>query len=171
MDDWSRSHVFWSEIYRTRFILLTRETENFVYQEKRIVGHVWTGFVYQNYIYFQQASQEYNSEIAKITLEGSTIEELELDFTLPGHEHIELKLDGSKLAVNLDNLEEYLDLVVAYHLQHGVEMQLRSFKEGFDSVFLMDNLSAFSVEELETLICGVDQAPWDVASGCNNFFD
>lgn len=41
-------------------------------------------------------------------MDGCAIEDLGLDFQLPGHPHIELKKGGKDLAVTLDNLEEYL---------------------------------------------------------------
>jgi len=39
---------------------------------------------------------------------GGTIEDLDVDFVLPGYPSIELKKGGKDVHVTLDNLEEYL---------------------------------------------------------------
>ena len=46
--------------------------------------------------------------LESLTLDGCSIEDLGLDFILPGYAHIELKKGGKDIAVTLDNLEEYL---------------------------------------------------------------
>lgn len=43
-----------------------------------------------------------------LTLDGCPIEDLNLDFTLPGHANIDLKKSGRDITVNIHNLEEYL---------------------------------------------------------------
>ena len=39
---------------------------------------------------------------------GGTVEDLDLDFVLPGYPAIELKKGGKDIHVTLDNLDEYL---------------------------------------------------------------
>lgn len=43
-----------------------------------------------------------------LTVDGCTIDDLALDFVLPGYPNIELKKGGKDIAVTLYNLEEYL---------------------------------------------------------------
>jgi E3 ubiquitin-protein ligase TRIP12 len=43
---------------------------------------------------------------------GGTIEDLDLDFILPGYPAIELKKGGKDTHVTLDNLEEYLKVLI-----------------------------------------------------------
>ena len=43
-------------------------------------------------------------------MDGCSIEDLDLDFTLPGYPNIELKKGGKDIPVTLDNLEEYLQV-------------------------------------------------------------
>jgi len=50
------------------------------------------------------------------------IEDLGLNFTFPGYDYIELKKDGSKTVVNINNLEEYISLLVTFYLQSTVEV-------------------------------------------------
>lgn len=60
------------------------------------------------------------------------IDELYLDFTLPGHS-IELKPGGKNISVDMTNLADYIDLVVEWTLRKGIQMQLDEFKSGFSS--------------------------------------
>ena len=43
-----------------------------------------------------------------LTMDGCSIEDLSLDFVLPGYPHIELKKGGKDTPLTLHNLEEYL---------------------------------------------------------------
>lgn len=53
-------------------------------------------------------------------MNGCSVEDLGLDFTLPGFPHIELKKGGKDLPVTIHNLEEYLRVcltpVFLFHL-------------------------------------------------------
>jgi len=57
-------------------------------------------------------------------------------------------------------LEEYLKLIVDWTLIYGVEQQLESFKEGFESLLPITCLKQFYPEELERLFCGSDFQEW-----------
>jgi len=57
----------------------------------------------------QQTSESRQLALSSLTLSGGgTVEDLDLDFILPGYQNIELKKGGKDLHVTLDNLEEYL---------------------------------------------------------------
>ena len=43
-----------------------------------------------------------------LTIDGCSIDDLALDFVLPGYSHIELKKGGKDTPVTLHNLDEYL---------------------------------------------------------------
>lgn len=96
-----------------------------------------------------------------LSMDGCSIEDLDLDFTLPGYVHIELKKGGKDIPVTLDNLEEYLQLVVHWSLVEGVSRQFEAFREGFESVFHMSSLQSCYPDELEQLFCGNITEPWD----------
>ena len=49
--------------------------------------------------------------IDSLTLDGCSVEDLDLDFVLPGYPNMELKKGGKNLPVTLHNLEEYLKVV------------------------------------------------------------
>jgi len=60
-----------------------------------------------------------------------------LDFTFNptsavyGWEQIELKPNGSEIAVTINNLEEYIDLVTDFCLCSGLRVQLEAFRGKF----------------------------------------
>eukprot|EP01136_Pigoraptor_vietnamica_P023644 Opistho-1_new@75955 len=96
-----------------------------------------------------------------INIRGASVEDLCLDFTLPGYPEIDLKENGRDFAVTLDNLEEYLGLVVEVTLRSGVRRQFEAFRTGFNAVFPIKALRAFVPEEIDTLLCGSTKELWD----------
>ncbi|KAG0572814.1 hypothetical protein KC19_VG127600 [Ceratodon purpureus] len=85
---------------------------------------------------------------------GSRVEDLCLDFTLPGHPDYELKSQGRDVMVELENLEEYISLVVEATVKGGIGAQVEAFRAGFNQVFQLSSLQIFSQDELEYLLCG-----------------
>ncbi|XP_013166656.1 PREDICTED: E3 ubiquitin-protein ligase TRIP12 isoform X1 [Papilio xuthus] len=92
--------------------------------------------------------------INALELDGCPIEELGLDFILPGDGCTELRRGGRDLPVTAHNLHNYIGLVTHWLLYEGVAKQMEAFKEGFESVFPLANLKIFYPEELEQVFCG-----------------
>uniref|UniRef100_A0A2A4JZB4 E3 ubiquitin-protein ligase n=1 Tax=Heliothis virescens TaxID=7102 RepID=A0A2A4JZB4_HELVI len=92
--------------------------------------------------------------ISALELDGCPIEELGLDFILPGDGCTELRRGGRDLPVTAHNLHNYIDLVTHWLLYEGVTKQMEAFREGFESVFPLANLKIFYPEELEQVFCG-----------------
>eukprot|EP01113_Clastostelium_recurvatum_P006997 TRINITY_DN1321_c0_g1_i2.p1 TRINITY_DN1321_c0_g1~~TRINITY_DN1321_c0_g1_i2.p1 ORF type:complete len:1980 (+),score=516.89 TRINITY_DN1321_c0_g1_i2:142-6081(+) len=102
--------------------------------------------------------QQKEAQIAALRLRGNAqVEDLCLDFTLPGHATWELKLNGANENVTLANLDEYLDLVVRQYLVDGVQAQFSALAEGFNQVLSLSSLRPFNETELATLLCGAAQ--------------
>lgn len=127
---------------------------------------------YLDFAFFSSISQMYriaqrkskltvsnNSDLLK--LHGSSIEDLNIDFIMPGYPHIELRKGGKDLPVTLNNLENYIELVSHWSLLEGVSKQMEAFKEGFNSVFELSHLKLFYAEELQQLFCGSNYKRWD----------
>uniref|UniRef100_H3ALV8 E3 ubiquitin-protein ligase n=1 Tax=Latimeria chalumnae TaxID=7897 RepID=H3ALV8_LATCH len=100
--------------------------------------------------------------LESLNMNGCSVEDLGLDFTLPGFPNIELKKGGKDIPVTIHNLEEYLRLVVYWTLNEGVTRQFESFRDGFESVFPLHHLQYFYPEELDQLLCGSKSETWDV---------
>ncbi|XP_059187713.1 E3 ubiquitin-protein ligase TRIP12 isoform X4 [Centropristis striata] len=109
-----------------------------------------------------QTRETLQQALESLNMNGCSVEDLGLDFTLPGFPNIELKKGGKDFPVTIYNLEEYLRLVVYWTLNEGVSRQFESFREGFESVFPLHHLQYFYPEELDQLLCGSKSETWDV---------
>ncbi|XP_074497863.1 E3 ubiquitin-protein ligase TRIP12 isoform X6 [Sebastes fasciatus] len=109
-----------------------------------------------------QTRETLQQALESLNMNGCSVEDLGLDFTLPGYPNIELKKGGKDFPVTIYNLEEYLRLVVYWTLNEGVSRQFESFREGFESVFPLHHLQYFYPEELDQLLCGSKSETWDV---------
>ncbi|XP_010436956.1 PREDICTED: E3 ubiquitin-protein ligase UPL3-like [Camelina sativa] len=92
------------------------------------------------------------STVSDLCLRGSRIEDLCLDFTLPGYPEYILR-PGDEI-VDITNLEEYISLVVDATVKRGVARQIDAFRSGFNQVFDITSLQIFTPSELDYLLCG-----------------
>ncbi|XP_063771683.1 E3 ubiquitin-protein ligase TRIP12 isoform X4 [Pseudophryne corroboree] len=109
-----------------------------------------------------QTKESLQFALESLNMSGCSIDDLGLDFTLPGFPNIELKKGGKDLPVTIHNLDEYVRLVIYWALNEGVSRQFDSFRDGFESVFPLNHLQYFYPEELDQLLCGSKADPWDV---------
>ena len=104
------------------------------------------------------------SEAVKgILYQGSQVEDLGLDFTLPGYPTIELVPEGSKMSVDISNVGLYVEKVIDFTLFGGVQRQMDAFRSGFSQVFPYNALRAFTSDELVMLFGRVDE-DWSLES-------
>ncbi|KAM7161327.1 E3 ubiquitin-protein ligase TRIP12 isoform 1-T8 [Macrochelys suwanniensis] len=108
-----------------------------------------------------QTKESLQYALETLNMNGCSVEDLGLDFTLPGFPNIELKKGGKDIPVTIHNLEEYLRLVIFWALNEGVSRQFDSFRDGFESVFPLSHLQYFYPEELDQLLCGSKTDTWD----------
>ncbi|KAJ9560615.1 hypothetical protein OSB04_005775 [Centaurea solstitialis] len=92
------------------------------------------------------------NEILNLRFRGAPVEDLCLDFTLPGYPDFVLKSGDDN--VDLNNLEEYISLVVDATVKTGITRQMEAFRAGFNQVFDISALQIFSPSELDYLLCG-----------------
>ncbi|XP_057778989.1 E3 ubiquitin-protein ligase UPL4 [Salvia miltiorrhiza] len=97
---------------------------------------------------------EENMHDFNVCLRSTKIEDLCLDFTLPGYPDYALGSESQSKMVNLYNFEEYVTLMVDATVKSGIARQVDAFKSGFDQVFPIKHLKVFTEEELERLLCG-----------------
>lgn len=101
--------------------------------------------------------------IGEIEFESVHIEDLELDFTLPGYPEIELIPNGANTSVTIHNIGEYVDRVIDLTLGSGVRRQAEAFRAGFSQVFPYSALRAFTPDELVMLFGRVEE-DWSLES-------
>ncbi|KAL8115765.1 hypothetical protein AgCh_022317 [Apium graveolens] len=93
-----------------------------------------------------------NDQIADLRFHGTLIEDLCLDFTLPGYPDYILKPGEENVDIN--SLEEYVALVVDATVGLGIRTQLEALRTGFSQVFDISSLQIFTAKELDYLLCG-----------------
>jgi len=114
---------------------------------------------------------ELHTMVQNIKIDDSTIQDLCLDFTLPGYPDIELIENGSEVDVTNWNVEEYLKEIINFTIGKGVNKQIEAFRKGFNSVFPISNLSIFDNEELVLLFGGSENEDWSYDSKLYIYID
>nr|XP_016939130.1 E3 ubiquitin-protein ligase Ufd4 [Drosophila suzukii]XP_016939137.1 E3 ubiquitin-protein ligase Ufd4 [Drosophila suzukii] len=115
-----------------------------------------------------EKKQELINELKLHTRNGLevSLEDLALTFTyLPsssiyGYTQAELLPNGSSVNVTIDNLEAYCELLMNFILQDGIAQQMKAFSEGFNEVFPLKKLAAFTPSEARMMICGEQFPHW-----------
>ncbi|CAH7668820.1 hypothetical protein PPACK8108_LOCUS3377 [Phakopsora pachyrhizi] len=72
---------------------------------------------------------ERDGAIRQIRVDGAKVEDLAVEFVLPGYD-IEMNPDGTETVVTIDNVKEFIDLVISWTLSKGVICQVKMFKSG-----------------------------------------
>ncbi|KAM0865193.1 hypothetical protein ACQ4PT_043424 [Festuca glaucescens] len=103
---------------------------------------------------FLESCSSNNQQIEDLCFRGASVEDLCLDFTLPGYPDYVLKEGEENTVVSIYNLEEYISLVVDATVKAGIMRQVDAFKAGFNQVFDISSLQIFSPQEHDYLICG-----------------
>ncbi|KAI8356159.1 hypothetical protein BD560DRAFT_437936 [Blakeslea trispora] len=115
------------------------------------------------YADMSMSPEEKSKAIKEILVENTRIEDLCLDFTLPGDDSYELKPGGADINVTIHNIEEYIDLVQDAILGSGISQQMDAFREGFNGLFAIDDLKLLTENELVSLF-GKAEEDWSSAT-------
>ncbi|KAF9136537.1 Ubiquitin fusion degradation protein 4 [Mortierella sp. GBA39] len=102
-------------------------------------------------------SKERETALKNIEHQGAKLDDMGLDFTLVGYPEIELKAGGTNIPVTIYNVEEYIQLTVDMTVGRGVEAQAAAFRDGFNCVFSIQDLTGFRSEELVRLFGSGDE--------------
>lgn len=100
---------------------------------------------------------------SKVEIRGAGVNDLGLDFTLPGYPAIELIPNGANIPVTIDNIGSYVEKVIDFTLGSGVQRQVDAFRAGFSQVFPYSALKAFTPSELVMLFGRVEE-DWTIES-------
>ena len=100
-----------------------------------------------------------NLKFLKETKDENLKEELDTDFTIVDDKFgervvINLKENGDKIQVDINNKDEYVDLYLNWYFNTSIQEVFISFERGFYRVFSRDLSKILSPEELELIICG-----------------
>lgn len=92
-------------------------------------------------------------------MDAETLTELALDFTLPGYSEMELHKGGKDQVVTPETLEIYISEVVSMALKEGIAPLVRSFRQGFNTIFPLRSMSSFTADEL-VMLFGNTEEDW-----------
>ncbi|KAJ5776250.1 uncharacterized protein N7511_001261 [Penicillium nucicola] len=107
-------------------------------------------------------SPGYKTEaVQEITVHGVKVDDLSLDFTLPGYPAIELIPGGSDVPLTIENVAIYIERVIDMTLGSGVRHQVDAFRTGFSQVFPFSSLRAFTPNEL-VMLFGQAKEDWTI---------
>lgn len=107
------------------------------------------------------SSHQKAQAVENIRVDGVRVEDLSLDFTLPGYPNIELTADGSNVPLTIENVDQYVDSVIDMTLGSGVQRQVDAFRAGFSQVFPFSALRAFTPNEL-VMLFGQAEEDWSI---------
>ncbi len=97
-----------------------------------------------------------NRLISELTLDGVDVSDLGICFTVPGYDNVPLKDGGADIALTIDNIEEYVELLPRVVLVDSVMPQLCAMREGMRKVIPIESLRYFCVEELQQMFASDD---------------
>ncbi|KAK0555174.1 Ubiquitin fusion degradation protein 4 [Tilletia horrida] len=98
-----------------------------------------------------------------LEMDTDTLASMALDFTLPGHAHIELGSDGKNKTVTTENVQEYVNAVIDQTVNRGIQLQVRAFRRGFNTIMPLRSLSSFTADEL-VMLFGNTEEDWSEAT-------
>ncbi|KKZ63366.1 E3 ubiquitin-protein ligase TRIP12 [[Emmonsia] crescens] len=107
------------------------------------------------------SAEEKAHALDDLTIDGVRVEDLGLDFTLPGYPSIQMIPHGSSIAVTVDNVGSYVDKVIDMTLGSGVQAQIDAFRAGFSQVFPYSSLQSFTPDEL-VMLFGQIEEDWSI---------
>lgn len=107
------------------------------------------------------SSHQKASAVENIRVDGVRVEDLSLDFTLPGYPSIELTEGGSDVPLTIENVDQYVESVIDMTLGSGVRRQVDAFRAGFSQVFPFSALRAFTPNEL-VMLFGRAEEDWSI---------
>lgn len=105
------------------------------------------------------SESDVRAAIQQIRIDDATVDDLALEFTLPGYD-VEMKPDCPETVVTIDNIEEFIDLVIYWTLSKGVSRQIEMFKAGFSMVFPIRDLKSFTPDEIVNIFGNAESEDW-----------
>ena len=116
-----------------------------------------------------QDEEYYHSLQALLEMDCETLESMCLDFTVTeelfgARQVVELKPNGANIEVTSDNLVEYLEANLRYHMLERTKKQLTELLLGFFDVIPEPVMTVFDSNELELILCGlpsIDMDDWE----------
>jgi len=91
-------------------------------------------------------------KVKSLLYRGKPIENMDLTFRAPG-EGLLIE-NGDDIPVTLDNLQQYVNLMMEVYLSKGIDPLFTAFKKGFNYFLPLERLRVFCASELDVVLCG-----------------
>jgi len=100
-------------------------------------------------------------EMEKVYLENLSLSMIYLpsSYCFP-FTYINLIDEGINQDVNMNNVEQYVNLLTDLILNTGIKRQMEALRAGFCRVFSIEKLNAFTPIELRRMLCGQQEPEW-----------
>ena len=108
------------------------------------------------------STEEQNQAMSNITCDGCSFEDLFVNFTLPGFPDVEMIEGGSDRILDIDNLEEYLKLLVWWLLYKNPQESIKQVRSGFERIVDPSLLKYVYPHDCDEFICGLTKEEWTV---------
>lgn len=113
-----------------------------------------------------QDEEYYHNLQTLLELDADTLEAMCLDFTVTeelfgARQVVELIPNGANIEVTTDNLVEYLEANLRYHMLERTRLQLTELLLGFFDVVPEPVMTVFDSNELELILCGLPNINMD----------
>lgn len=92
--------------------------------------------------------------IEQLKFDGVKLEDLAIDFTLPGYPNIELIPDGKNVILSNNNIEVYIKSYLNYWLNDGVALWFHHIKKGFSNFLDILTFKQFPIEDIHYFFHG-----------------
>ena len=100
--------------------------------------------------------------ISNLTCDGCLFEDLCVNFTVPGFPDIEMVEGGSEKLLRVEDIEEYLQLLVWWLLYKGPQEKLECIRAGYATIFDEDYFVSIVPEDLDNMLCGSSDKSWSI---------
>lgn len=98
---------------------------------------------------------------SQLVYDGSNLEDLGINFMLPGYNHIELKEKGADIFLDVCNIEEYVNSIINSLCFEGIKTAIDAFKNGFSILFSVTSLNCFSSDEICEFLSSGNNEKWN----------
>ena len=108
------------------------------------------------------APEEQQDAISNLKCDGCAFEDLCINFTVPGFPDIEMVEGGSELYLTVDNVEEYLQLLVWWLLYKGPQEKLECIRAGYTSILDEEYFVSLLPVDMDNMLYGMRAEPWTI---------
>ena len=114
-------------------------------------------------------SDQRSERISSLMYDGCHLEDLCINFTVPGFPEIEMIEGGSNITLAAENVDDYLSLLAWWLLYKGPQLKFIYLRKGFNSILSTGYFKHVQVEDIEQIFCGIKAEPWiydDLQQNC-----